>query len=80
MIPEKIRRKKQTLGVLKRAIALKARREGQILGSLAMHTDIDHKVLWRMRIRDADQGNDAPEHWMEQSEQQKKVPWTFHIQ
>jgi hypothetical protein len=80
MIPEKIRRKKQTLGVLKRAIALKARREGQILGSLAMHTDIDHKVLWRMRVSDTEQGNDAPEHWTEQPEQQKKVPWTFYIQ
>ena len=78
MIPDKARRKKQTLGVLRRMIALRARRDGRMLDGPAMNTDIDHKVLWRMRM--VVQGNATPpEEWLERPEHQKKLPWLFYI-
>jgi hypothetical protein len=78
MIPDKVRRKKQTLGVLRRMLALRARRDGRMLGGPAMDTDIDHKVLWRMRM--ADQGNATPpEEGLERPGHQEKRPWLFYI-
>jgi hypothetical protein len=80
MIPDKVRRKKQTLGVLKRMLALRARRDGRMLGGPAMDTDIDHKVLWRMRMADQYQGNAAlPEERLERPEHQEKRPWLFYL-
>ena len=49
MVPDKTRRQKRVLGVLGRILAIKARRKGKTLGSIAMSTDIDRKLLWRMR-------------------------------
>lgn len=50
MIPDKIRRRKRTFGVLKRILGIKARRDGRMRGSLLMGTDIDRKILWRARM------------------------------
>ena len=54
MIPGKIRRKKETLGVLRRITAINARRDGRMLGGVTMSSDIDRKVLWRMRMVEPD--------------------------
>ena len=88
MIPDKTRRKKHTLGVLKRTLAIKARRDGHMQNSLTMDTDIDQKVLWRMRMvnPDNDQGNDEtgyrnePGHWRPDQPEQRKTPWIFYVQ
>jgi hypothetical protein len=86
MIPDKTRRKKHTLGVLKRMLAIKARRDGHMQNSLTMSTDIDQKVLWRMRMVDPhDQGyepeyRDTPGHCRLEQPEQRKVPWVFHLQ
>ena len=74
MIPDRIRRKKQTLGVLKQALAIKARRDGHMKGSMSMNTDIDSKVSWRMRMVDP-QDNDEPG----QHVKPPKAPWAFYI-
>jgi len=71
MVPDKTRRKKRVLGVLRRILAIKARRGGRMIGSLAMNTDIDSKVLWRMRMVGASQGendDDVPR-------PKRKVKW-----
>ena len=75
MIPDKIRRKKQTLGVLKQALTMKARRDGHMKGSVTMNTDINSKTSWRMRLADPDQGDDA----LGQQLKPPKVPWLFYI-
>jgi hypothetical protein len=88
MIPEKTRRKKHTLGVLKRALAIKARRGGHMQNSLAMNTDIDQKVLWRVRMVDPDNDHgdnetgrrDEPGHWRPDHAEPKKTPWIFYLQ
>ena len=51
MVPEKIRRRKGGLGVLKRITAIEAKRLrlGQSLGGVAMDSEIDSKLFWRMR-------------------------------
>ena len=54
MVPDKTRRKKRVLGILGRILAIKAKRKGKTLGSVALSTDIDKKLLWRMRKVAAD--------------------------
>jgi hypothetical protein len=88
MIPEKTRRKKHTLGVLKRVLAIRARRGGRMQNSLTMNTDIDQKVLWRVRMVDPDNDHgdnetghrDEPGHWRPDHAEPKKAPWKFYVQ
>ena len=70
MIPSKIRRKKETLGVLRRMAAINARRDGRMLGSVTMTTDIDRKTLWRMRMVDTDIDRTGHPH-------DGHAPWSF---
>ena len=75
MIPDKIRRKKQSLGVLKQTLTMKARRDGHLKGSVVMNTDINSKVSWRMRLADPDQDDEEPR----QQGKPPKAPWIFYI-
>jgi hypothetical protein len=56
MLSKNVKRKKPLLGVLKRAIAIKERRDGDVAtqGSVTMKSDIDRKVMWRKRMVDTD--------------------------
>jgi hypothetical protein len=49
MVPDKTRRQKRVLGILKRILAIREARRGHTLGAVRMFADIDRKVFWRMR-------------------------------
>ena len=55
MIPDKIRQKKRSFGVLKRILLIRARREGRMFGRSGMDIDIDRRAIWRMRMVAPDQ-------------------------
>ena len=75
MLSKNVRRKKPILGVLKRAIVIKERREGSeaMQGSVTMKSDIDSKVLWRKRMVDPDTANIRHEDGEEASRKPRRI-------
>jgi len=59
MVPDKSRRQKKRLGVLGRILAIKNKRRGKTLGSVALSAEIDRKIFWRMHKVITDKDNTA---------------------